>query len=64
MKKTLIKYPFLTREVEIYEQENGGMRKHILRILLIILQKHFSLDNNEVLEKFLNLGFDYYVWIL
>ena len=23
MKKTLVKYPFLTREVEIYEQENG-----------------------------------------
>ena len=23
MKKTLIKYPFLTREVEIYERENG-----------------------------------------
>ena len=23
MKKSLIKYPFLTKEVEIYERENG-----------------------------------------
>ena len=23
MKKTLIKYPFLTKEVEIYERDNG-----------------------------------------
>ena len=23
MKKTLIKYPYLTKEVEVYEQDNG-----------------------------------------